>query len=152
VLILATKFWSHLSRSLQRAGTAFWQVMLRDEGSRIGPLLTLMNLQYTGPGRGNATAYGMDGKGVLMVLNCDDMATRSMPLCTRMLHHGLQRDHKLKHQGWLQYGLFLKGEGMTLKEHTLSFQREFMGIMTSEQFSKQYTYSTQQTMGRRGRG
>jgi DNA primase large subunit len=151
-LIVATKFRSHLSRSLARAGTAFQQVILRDEGSMIGPLLTLMNLQYTGPGGGNATAYGMDGKGMLTALNCDDMAMRSMTLCTRMPHRGLQRDHKLKHQGRLQYGLLLKGAGMTLKEHTLSFQREFTGIMISERLSKQYTHSTQQTTGRRGRG
>ncbi len=50
MLIVASKFWSHLSRSLAWAGTAFWQFVLRDKWSRIGPLLMLMNLQYTGPG------------------------------------------------------------------------------------------------------
>ncbi len=39
----------------------------------------------------------------------------------RMLHRSLQHDHKLKHQGWLQYGLFLKGVGLTLKEQTPFF-------------------------------
>ena len=81
MLIVATKFRSHLSRSLARAGTAFQQVILRDEGSMIGPLLTLMNLQYTGPGRGNAAAYWIDGKGMLTASNCNDMAIQSMPLC-----------------------------------------------------------------------
>ncbi len=95
-----------------------------------------MNLQYTGPGGGDATAYGFDGKGALMASNGNKIAVQSMPLCM-----SLQQDHKLKHQGRLQYGLFLKGAGMTLEEHTLFFQREFMRIMMVEQFSKQYAYS-----------
>ncbi len=81
VSIAATKFRSHLFLSLAWAGTALWQVMSRDELSRIGPLLTSMNLQYTGPGRGNAAAYWIDGKGMLTASNCNDMAIQSMPLC-----------------------------------------------------------------------
>jgi DNA primase large subunit len=130
--IIAAKMWKHPSRSLVRAGTAFWQVMLQDKRLRIRPLLTSMNLQYIGPGGGNATTYRIDGESMLMVLNVSNMAMWSMPLCM-----SLQGDHKLKHQGQLQYGLFLKGVEMTLKEHTLFFQREFMHIMTLEQFSKQ---------------
>lgn len=36
-----------------------------------------------------------------------------MPLCMRQLHTALNREHKLKHWGRLQYGLFLKGAGMS---------------------------------------
>jgi DNA primase large subunit len=151
VSIVAAKFRSELSRSLAQAGTAFRQVVSRDEKSRIGPLLTSMNSQYTGPGGGNGTAYGVDGEGALTAANVDDMASRSMPLCMKQLHRGLQRDHKLKHQGRLQYGLFLKGAGMTLEEHTLFFQREFTRIMTSEQFNKQYAYSIRHTHGKEGK-
>jgi DNA primase large subunit len=43
----------------------------------------------------------------------------------RMLQQNLQQDHRLKHQGRLQYGLFIKRAGTTLKEHTLFFQQEF---------------------------
>lgn len=35
-----------------------------------------------------------------------------MPLCMRQLHKALEREHKLKHWGRLQYGLFLKGAGL----------------------------------------
>jgi DNA primase large subunit len=149
--IVAAKFRSHLSRSLAWAGTAFRQVVSRDKWSRIGPLLTLMNSQYTGLGGGNAAVYGIDSKGALTALNCDDKATQSMPLKMRMLHCGLQQDHKLKHQGQLQYGLFLKGVGMTLKEHTIFFQWEFPRVMTLEQFSKQYAYSIRHTHGKEGK-
>ncbi len=97
------------------------------------------------------TTYGIDSKGVLTVLNVNNMAMRSMLLCMRMLHRSLQKDHKLKHQGWLQYGLFPKGAGMTLKEHTLFFQQEFMCIVMSEQFNKQYMYSIRHTHGKEGK-
>ena len=40
----------------------------------------------------------------------------------RHLHESLQRDHHLRHFGWLQYGLFLKSIGLTL-EQTLTFWR-----------------------------
>jgi DNA primase large subunit len=130
VSIVATKFWSHLSRSLARAGMAFRQVVSWDEQVRIGTLLTSMNSQYTGLGGGNTTAYGINGKGALMALNVDNMATGSMLLCMRMLHCGLQQDHMLKHQGQLQYSLFLKGAGMSLEEYTLFFQQDFTRIMT----------------------
>ncbi|KAL3822623.1 hypothetical protein ACHAXA_006408 [Cyclostephanos tholiformis] len=152
VSIVAAKFRSSLSRSLASAGVMFRQVVSRDEKTRIGPLLTSMNSQYTGPGGGGTgTAYGIDGEGTLTAANVDDMAARSMPLCMKQLHRGLQRDHKLKHQGRLQYGLFLKGAGMTLEEHTLYFQREFTRIMTGEQFNKQYAYSIRHTHGKEGK-
>ncbi|CAN0471377.1 unnamed protein product, partial [Hapterophycus canaliculatus] len=35
-----------------------------------------------------------------------------MPLCRKQLHTALNREHKLKHWGRLQYGLFLKGAGL----------------------------------------
>lgn len=44
-------------------------------------------------------------------VNIDDLDTfadRSMPLCMRTLHKALRQEHKLKHSGRLQYGLFLK--------------------------------------------
>jgi DNA primase large subunit len=154
VSIVAAKFRSALSRSLASAGGTFRQVVSRDEKSRIGPLLTSMNSQYTGPGGGmgnNGIVYGIDGEMSLTASNVDEMANRSMPLCMKQLHRGLQRDHKLKHQGRLQYGLFLKGAGMSLEEHTLFFQREFTRIMTGEQFNKQYAYSIRHTHGKEGK-
>jgi len=38
----------------------------------------------------------------------DDLARKHFPLCMRMLHSNLREDSHLKHQGRLQYGLFLK--------------------------------------------
>lgn len=149
VSIVAAKFRASLSKSLALAAGVFGQVA-HDEQARIGPLLKGMNSQYTGPGAPNAVV-GADGEEVLTAATVDALADQSMPLCMQQLHTGLKRDHKLKHQGRLQYGLFLKGAGMTMEEHTLFFQREFTRIMTSEQFNKQYAYSIRHTHGKEGK-
>lgn len=39
-----------------------------------------------------------------------------MPLCMKQLHSALNREHKLKHWGRLQYGLFLKGAGLSVDD------------------------------------
>ena len=149
VSIVAAKFRASLSKSLAMAAGVFGQVA-HDEQARIGPLLKGMNSQYTGPGAPNAVV-GADGEEVLTAATVDALADQSMPLCMQQLHVGLKRDHKLKHQGRLQYGLFLKGAGMSLEEHTLFFQREFTRIMTSEQFNKEYAYSIRHTHGKEGK-
>ena len=38
----------------------------------------------------------------------DNLSESSYPLCMRELHRTLRQNHKLKHDGRLQYGLFLK--------------------------------------------
>eukprot|EP00581_Thalassiosira_minuscula_P001065 CAMPEP_0183749512 /NCGR_PEP_ID=MMETSP0737-20130205/68323_1 /TAXON_ID=385413 /ORGANISM="Thalassiosira miniscula, Strain CCMP1093" /LENGTH=524 /DNA_ID=CAMNT_0025985269 /DNA_START=128 /DNA_END=1702 /DNA_ORIENTATION=+ len=149
VSIAAARFRASLSKSLAMAAGVFGQVE-NEENARIGPLLKSMNSQYTGPGAPNAVV-GADGEEALTAATVDALATQSMPLCMQQLHTGLKRDHKLKHQGRLQYGLFLKGAGMSLEEHTLFFQREFTRIMTSEQFNKQYSYSIRHMHGKEGK-
>lgn len=149
VSIVAAKFRATLSKSLALAAGVFGQVV-HDEQARIGPLLKSMNSQYTGPGAPNAV-LGADGQEVLTAATVDALAAQSMPLCMKQLHRGLQRDHKLKHMARLQYGLFLKGAGMSLEEHTLFFHKEFTRIMTSDQFNKEYSYSIRHMHGKEGK-
>lgn len=149
VSIVAAKFRVALSKSLSLASGVFGQVT-HDEKGRIKELLESMNSQYTGPGAPNAVV-GADGESVMTAATVDTLAEQSMPLCMQQLHMGLKRDHKLKHQGRLQYGLFLKAAGMSLEEHTLFFQREFTRIMTSEQFNKEYSYNIRHMHGKEGK-
>ena len=109
-----------------------------------------MNQQYTGKDYG---AYDKSNLGAeeLTAQNVDMYAERSMPLCMSQLHSGLKRDHKLKHWGRLQYGLFLKGAGLSMEESLLFFQREFGKIMTAEQFNKNYSYNIRHMYGKEGK-
>lgn len=54
-----------------------------------------------------------------------------------MLHKALRREHKLKHWGRLQYGLFLKGVGLSLEDALRFWEQEFTKIMTADVFNKQ---------------
>ncbi len=58
----------------------------------------------------------------------DVLSKRSMPLCMRQLHNSLKREHKLKHWGRLQYGLFLKGAGLSMEDALAFFQTEFTKV------------------------
>lgn len=150
VSIVELAFRNALSRSLTMAAGVFNNELAREEGGRIAPLLKSMNNQHTGPGAPEAVV-GADGEVALTAATVDALATQSMPLCMRQLHAGMKRDHKLKHQARLQYGLFLKGAGMSLEDHTLFFQREFTKLMTGEQFNKQYGYSIRHMHGKEGK-
>jgi DNA primase large subunit len=68
----------------------------------------------------------------------------------RQLQSGLERDKKLKHGGRLQYGLFLKGAGLSMDEALAFFQRHFTAV-TGEQFQKQYSYSIRHMYGKEGK-
>ena len=128
-------FRSQLSESLVHARKAFATVVSEDP--RIGPMLKNMNQLYTGRDYSSIA----DPDGTITSQNIDDLAKQSMPLCMRQVHDGLKQDHNLKHWGRLQYGLFLKGAGMTMEESRIFFQREISKIMTAEQFQKGYSYN-----------
>lgn len=53
----------------------------------------------------------------------EQLSKQSYPLCMRHLHETLRSTHHLKHGGRIQYGLFIKGIGLSL-EHSLKFWRD----------------------------
>jgi DNA primase large subunit len=48
----------------------------------------------------------------------------------KQLHSGMRRDHKLKHNGRMQYGLFLKGIGLSLEDALAFWQAEFTKVVS----------------------
>jgi DNA primase large subunit len=144
VSIVHAKFRTFLSRSLVLAFAAFNQV---EEEDRIAPLLKTMNSQYS-----NAKTFTDQtfGENEINSMNIDSLSAH-MPLCMSQIHSSLKRDHKLKHWGRLQYGLFLKGAGMSMEESLAFFQREFTRIMTAEQFHKNYSYNIRHMYGKEGK-
>jgi DNA primase large subunit len=144
VSIVHAKFRTFLSRSLVLAFAAFNQV---EEEDRIAPLLKTMNSQYS-----NAKTFTDQtfGENEINSMNIDSLSAH-MPLCMSQIHSSLKCDHKLKHWGRLQYGLFLKGAGMSMEESLAFFQREFTRIMTAEQFHKNYSYNIRHMYGKEGK-
>ncbi len=143
VNIVTSRFRADLSKALAKAAAGIASIC---EDGRIGPLLKNMNKQYTGRDFGQET--GVEGE--LNAHNIDEYAGRSMPLCMRQAHMGLKRDHKLKHDGRRQYGLFLKGAGLSMEESIQFFQAEFTKIMSSDDFNKSYLYNIRHSYGKEG--
>jgi DNA primase large subunit len=147
VAILVHKFRAHLSRCLALMGAAGTLTKRDDpESARIQPLLQNMSrvLVNAEPDVGD-TALGQSLTAA-NVLNYKE----SMPLCMRQLQTGLQHDKKLKHWGRMQYGLFLKGAGLSMDDALAFFQRHFSSV-TGEQFQKQYSYNIRHMYGKEGK-
>ena len=143
VSIIVARFRSSLSRGLLDAFGSMPYVLA---DGRIAPLVSNMAKQYTGKDF-SETKSGDN----INVNDLDMLADRSMPLCMRVLHKNLRSEHKLKHWGRLQYGLFLKGAGIGLEDAIQFWEREFTKIMTTDVFNKQYAYSIRHYFGKEGR-
>ncbi|SAM03565.1 hypothetical protein [Absidia glauca] len=78
------------------------------------------------------------------------MVEQHGPLCMRSLQGALKRDKHLKHQGRMQYGLFLKAIGLPVEE-ALLFWRLAFSNKTDEQFQKEYAYNIRHNYGLEGK-
>ncbi len=72
---------------------------------------------------------------------------KHMPLCMAQLQMALQKEKHLKHWGRLQYGLFLKGAGLSLEDALTYFERMFVG----KGFTKEYAYNWRHMYGKEGK-
>jgi len=144
VSTIVARFRTSLARALAEATNQFDMVTSSDP--RIGPLLKNMNKQYMGR---DFTKGPITDK--LIPESVDATAENNMPLCMKNLHTGLKRDHKLKHWGRLQYGLFLKGAGLELDDALRFWESHFSkGGMPHDKFQKDYSYSFRHMYGKEG--
>ena len=67
------------------------------------------------------------------------------------LHLHLRKEHTLKHTGRQQYGLFLKGIGVSLDDSIEFFKREFTKRIPEGKFHKEYTYNIRHNYGKEGK-
>jgi Eukaryotic-type DNA primase, large subunit len=90
-------------------------------------------------------------KDKINLADLDLLAARSFPLCMREMHKYLRANHHLKHWGRLQYGLFLKGIGLTLEDSIKFWRAEFTKKMTNDKFEKGYLYNIRHSYGKEGK-
>ena len=141
--LILTRFRTNLSRALSEASTKF-QVALAD--SRIGPIIKNMNKMDTAKDYSKSSQY-------IDKLTPDkiEMASeQNMPLCMKNLYVNLKKDHKLKHWGRLQFGLFLKGAGLSVEDALVFWESHFSKIMNHDQFNKGYSYTVRHMYGKEG--
>lgn len=148
VTILTAKFRTELSRKLVLMASGGSFLSSKDpEASRIYPLLHNLHSCLVSSEPTPELAGGLSS--AITAATVPQLAP-NMPLCMRQLQSGLERDKKLKHGGRMQYGLFLKGAGLSLDEALTFFQRHFTAV-TGEQFQKQYSYNIRHNYGKEGK-
>lgn len=145
VSIISNCFRVHLSHALALTARSLPYL---EEDERLLPRLTSLSRQYLG--QGYDSKKEMPGEKITLG-QIDSLSKTSFPLCMRQLHEALRRDHHLKHGGRLQYGLFIKGIGLTLEEALMFWRSEFTKIMEVDKFEKGYAYNVRHSFGKEGK-
>ncbi|ETE73493.1 hypothetical protein L345_00670, partial [Ophiophagus hannah] len=114
---------------------------------RLQPLLNHLSRAHVGPDYNIEKAMGR-----ISLEQIDALSVKSFPLCMRQLHKALRDNHHLRHGGRMQYGLFLKGIGLTLEQALQFWKSEFIrGKVDADKFDKGYAYSIRHNYGKEGK-
>ncbi|KAI5946127.1 DNA primase large subunit [Manis javanica] len=144
VAIILNEFRAKLSKALALTARSLPAVQ-SDE--RLQPLLNHLSHSYTGQD------YNTQGNvGKISLDQIDSLSIKSFPPCMRQLHKALRENHHLRHGGRMQYGLFLKGIGLTLEQALQFWKQEFIkGKMDPDKFDKGYSYNIRHSFGKEGK-
>lgn len=95
--------------------------------------------------------YTINKDADIPIESLDSLSLKSFPPCMKMCHDSLRLTHHLKHHGRLQYGLFLKGIGVTLEDSLRFWREEFSKTMEPDKFDKSYAYGVRYNYGKEGK-
>ncbi|XP_066535670.1 DNA primase large subunit [Hoplias malabaricus] len=144
ITIVLNDFRTRLSKALALTARSLPAVQ-SDE--RLQPLLNHLSQAYVGQD------YSIQKNiGKVSLEQIDSLSAKSFPPCMRQLHKSLRENHHLRHGGRLQYGLFLKGIGLTLDQALQFWRSEFIkGSVDADKFDKAYAYSIRHMFGKEGK-
>ncbi|XP_050806763.1 DNA primase large subunit isoform X2 [Gopherus flavomarginatus] len=142
---LVEKFLKYVNLSYGALTARSLPAVQSDE--RLLPLLNHLSHSYVGPD------YSIQKNiGKISLEHIDALSVKSFPLCMRQLHKALRDNHHLRHGGRMQYGLFLKGIGLTLEQALQFWKSEFIkGKVDADKFDKGYAYSIRHNYGKEGK-
>ncbi|XP_067625571.1 DNA primase large subunit [Eurosta solidaginis] len=141
VSIIAVIQSNEIEHGLQSAQKFIREV---ETDERIFHLLKALHTSYTGKD------YTLNKEANVPPESLDQLSKKSFPICMRACHEHLRTNHHLKHGGRMQYGLFLKGIGVTLEDCLRFFREEFTKKIDAEQFAKRYEYNIYHNYGKKG--
>merc|ERR1719323_2340963 len=119
-----------------------------NEDERIVQVVGELNSRYTG-----ADYTRKEGEPSIKPGMIKPMAEKNdFPLCMRSMQATLDSTHHLKYRARLQYGLFLKGIGLSMEDAIRFFRGEFTkSRVDPEKFDKEYTYGIRYNYGKEGK-
>jgi len=146
VSIISREFKDTISEGLASAERAFPERVAQDE--RISAFMQNLPRQYIDRDWSKVTQNGR-----LNLQNINEIAQSSFPLCMLSMHEALRTKHHLHHDARMQYGLFLKGIGLTLEDALVFWKSEFTRLsrIAPEKFDKEYAYNIRHNYGLEGR-
>uniref|UniRef100_A0AAX7U9W9 DNA primase large subunit n=1 Tax=Astatotilapia calliptera TaxID=8154 RepID=A0AAX7U9W9_ASTCA len=144
VTIVLNDFRTRLSKALALTARSLPAV---HSDERLQPLLNHLSHAYVGQD------YSIQKNvGKISLDQIDSLSGKSFPLCMRQLHQSLRENHHLRHGGRMQYGLFLKGIGLSLEQALQFWKMEFIrGKVDADKFDKAYAYSIRHMFGKEGK-
>jgi len=119
-----------------------------NEDERIVKVVGELNSRYTG-----ADYTRKEGEPTVRPEMIKPMAEKNdFPMCMRSMQVALETTHHLKYRARLQYGLFLKGIGLSLEDAIRFFRGEFTrGHVDADKFDKEYAYGIRYNYGKEGK-
>lgn len=134
-------FRSRVSRDLAHTNRA---LPMLEEDQRLVGMIHNLDKRYTGEDYGNNKS-----KDRVMPAQIPELAKQNFPLCMKSMQEVLATTHHIKYKSRLQYGLFLKGIGLTLEDALKFFRGEFTkkGDTDVDKFEKEYSYGIRWDIG-----
>ncbi|KAI3363125.1 hypothetical protein L3Q82_011777 [Scortum barcoo] len=148
VTIVLNDFRTRLSKALALTARSLPAV---HSDERLQPLLNHLSHAYVGQ---DYSIQKNVGKISLEQIDSGrvELSGKSFPLCMRQLHQSLRENHHLRHGGRMQYGLFLKGIGLSLEQALQFWRSEFIrGKVDADKFDKAYAYGIRHMFGKEGK-
>jgi DNA primase large subunit len=146
VSIVANQVRMHLSKQLSSMARA-WPALREEESERLSSFLESLATQYVGDDYSQPRNGGVK----VSIADLPMLSRRSFPLCMANQHAKLGETHHLKNDARNQFGLFLKGIGLTYEESYAYWRAEFSKNITGEKFDKEYRYGIRYQYGLEGK-
>lgn len=112
--LVVQPFRAALSKALVVTARRWAAVVAPEEADRLTPVVESLSQRYLGPDYSDPDKRGVVG--TITAADIPRISRQSVPLCMASMYKALHDSHHLKHDGRMQFGLFLKGIGLPLEE------------------------------------